>query len=299
MKVRDRYPEKHLQLASVERLKADLEYQELFDDVEATGARVDSVGLVAGRLWLIEYKVTVSAQMVRFAPTKGSCLESKISGTLGPLYRRENDRLAETCNRVWDRTNVPVFAIVAKSFSEAAIGELASLYAQRGEEWYFELKALQWNGERHSIAFEGKPSGPIEPDDYHLCTIEALIGRQPRRKNMNLANALVRAEAQGVGYLFAAFVEQARCFGIKLKPQIDSVSGSKTGGEPARILGCYFDKSSATEGLLVGFHQGAFQDHAMAIGAPSPIAGFMNTNRYLRTVEEVSELFAAIRSSKD
>ena len=132
---RIRYPEKRLQLASVASLMSERQYCELYDDAEATGARVDSIGILDGRLWLIEYKVHVHGPMVRHAPGKGSSLESKISGTLGPVYRRGADPVSQLCNGAWNRTSPPVFAIIAKSFSALAIEQLHELFAVSGHDW--------------------------------------------------------------------------------------------------------------------------------------------------------------------
>jgi hypothetical protein len=87
-----RYPEKTLQLTAIKWLKDHRGYREEYADEEARGARVDSVGLLEGRLALIEVKVTVGANVVEHAADRAHSLEAKIAGTLGPLYRREHNR---------------------------------------------------------------------------------------------------------------------------------------------------------------------------------------------------------------
>lgn len=292
---RTRYPEKRLQLASVASLTSALQYHELYDDAEATGSRVDSIGILDGRLWLIEYKVNVSGRMVRHTPGKGSNLESKISGTLGPIYRRSMDPVSQLCNGAWNRSSPPVFVIIAKSFSSSAIEQLHELYAERGQAWRFELVALAWDGIRHTPVFEGRPGSVGSTGHYDDCLVETQLTSQSRKKNMTMQQAKTRAEEVGVGELFAAFVTEARAYGVRLKCQIDSVSGAQHGHKPATILGCYFGRSNAAQGLHVGLENDAFALDAEALGKPAPIAGFIQSNRYLTSVDDVRLLFAALK----
>ncbi len=62
----ERYPEGRIQNAAVSWLTENWGYQEFFNDVGAVGARLDSAGVMRGRLVLIEVKVSVSEPMVRF-----------------------------------------------------------------------------------------------------------------------------------------------------------------------------------------------------------------------------------------
>src|SRR5688572_20126117 len=103
-----RYPEKALQLAAMHWLTSHWGYQERFADEEGRGARVDSVGLLDGRLALIEVKVGISPNIVDHRPDRSHSLESKVAGILGPLYRREREGVAELANRLWDRQRPPL-----------------------------------------------------------------------------------------------------------------------------------------------------------------------------------------------
>src|SRR4051794_3546477 len=106
-----RYPEKTLQLAAIKWLRDHQGYREEYADEEARGARVDSVGVLEGRLALIEVKITVRANVVEHAPDRAHSLEGKIAGTLRPLYRREHNAVACAANRVWDRRRPPLICI--------------------------------------------------------------------------------------------------------------------------------------------------------------------------------------------
>lgn len=290
-----RYPEKRLQLASVAELTRARHYHELYDDAEATGSRVDSIGMLDGRLWLIEYKVNVTGPMVRHAPGKGSNLESKISGTLGPLYRRSLDPVSKLCNAAWNRSSPPVFAIIAKSVSASAREQLRELYDERGQAWLFELVALEWDGKCHTTVFDGRLGSVGRASQYDGCLVETQQTSQARRKNMTLQQAMARAEDVGVGELFAAFVTEARTHGVRLKGQVDSVSGAQSGRNPATILGCYFGRSNATHGLHVGLENDAFALDVDALGAPAPIEGYIQSNRYLASIDDVRLLFEALK----
>lgn len=64
----ERYPEKRLQLEAIQWLRTHWHYEEHYSDEEARGNRMGSVGLIDGRLTLIEVKNSVSASLVAECP---------------------------------------------------------------------------------------------------------------------------------------------------------------------------------------------------------------------------------------
>jgi hypothetical protein len=92
------YPEKILQVEATAWLRAHWAYEEVLADAEAVGERVDSVGLLNGRLVMIEVKPAVYANIVDHAPDRPGSLGSKIAGALGPLYQRGGDRVSRPSN---------------------------------------------------------------------------------------------------------------------------------------------------------------------------------------------------------
>jgi hypothetical protein len=137
-----RYPEKRLQQAATDWLKHHWRYAEAFSDEEARGARIDSIGLLNGRLALIEVKVSIPADIVDHRADRSQSLESKIAGTLGSLYRREAGAVSETGNRLWDRQSPPLVAILAQEFSGRA--ELETMLTRRSADWRFDSERTRY-----------------------------------------------------------------------------------------------------------------------------------------------------------
>jgi hypothetical protein len=289
------YPEKRLQLASVAALKAELGYEELFDDVEAVGARIDSAGFVDGRLWLVEYKARIDGSIVRHAPNKGSSLESKISGTLGPLYSGADDHLSSLCNSAWNRQFAPTIAFIANSVSAPARHQLTLLHSELEDAWLFDLIVLQWDGSRHHCLLNLKTSAEISSSAFSQTTIEPLINRPNRTKPMTWHSAQARAKSIGLEDVFEGFVNAAKKHGIKFALQAHSLGGCLGNSSKLRVCGCYLDSSSLEKGLAIGLWRPAFDDTVAAIGSPAPKVGHLHFNRYLGSREEALAIFEALR----
>lgn len=289
-----RYPEKRLQQQSVSNLIATKGYQESLEDSEATGDRVDSAGLINGRLWLIEYKVNVTGPMVRHSPSRPSTIESKIAGALRSIYNRESNRLAWASNAVWDRTSKPIVSVIARSFSATAREEFARLFDERGDYWHFDLVVLAWNGKEHESVFEGQ-SADATPEDYDHSQIESLIGRQSRASNMTFGSALIRAGSLDLQDVFAAFIEMGKTKGVRWKFGRNSISGAIKRDRFQTILGCYFDGSTAKDGLLIGLDRPAFGSGVEHLGRPAAPEGYLNFNRYLGAVSDIAKLYNELR----
>ena len=88
------YVEQTLQLTAIRWLREHRGYSELLSDDMAVGDRVDSVGLMGGRILLVEVKPVVRAGDVRHAEDRPGSIESKIAGVLRALHAKEQDRVS-------------------------------------------------------------------------------------------------------------------------------------------------------------------------------------------------------------
>ena len=80
------YAEKTLQQAAIRWLSEHRGYSELLSDEEATGDRVDSVGLMDDRIHLVEVKPVMHAGVARHAGDRPGSIESKIAGVLRAIH---------------------------------------------------------------------------------------------------------------------------------------------------------------------------------------------------------------------
>jgi hypothetical protein len=296
-----RYPEKVLQKAAIQWLKDHRAYREEYADEEARGARMDSVGVLEGRLALIEVKVTVGANVVGHAPDRAHSLKAKIAGTLGPLYRGEHNSVASAAHRVWDRRRPPLVCILARSFSADGLSALSALLMRRAEAWLFDFAIWKWNGEE--IESLTSCVGLIAPPgSYEGVEVPILVGRTPREKPRALAELQAIANERGVGELFRQFVQAAPDYGFRVErgrwciTLTRSVEGYN---RPQTVLGAYLD-GAAGIGLNVGCWReliGVNEDELPGTRA-SKALGFLNTNRLLTAADEVNgflRIFGAVR----
>jgi hypothetical protein len=111
------YPEKRLQAAVIEWMLRSWKYTEMYSDAEATGSPMDSVGILDGRLLLIEVKLRINARIVDHDSERPQSLEGKIVGALRSLYGQVDDGFSATIRPWWDRRQPPVVIFLAKTYS--------------------------------------------------------------------------------------------------------------------------------------------------------------------------------------
>lgn len=246
--VEERFPEKRFQLAVVDWLSRHRGYVELFGDVEATGARVDSAGMRAGRALLIEFKLHVSLPMVRHADDRPGTLESKLAGVLSALYRKNPDPLSTAVNGTWDRSELPVFVIAAKSYSEEAERELTVLLSERADEWRFDWEV--WKGCPPLLIKAGAARASNRSRDYDTIDIPNLIGRVDRPSRRTVVELGEVAATHGAGELFEYFVARVHEEGYRASTS----SWVATFKRPGNLVACY-PNDGMTGQLIVGVDQ--------------------------------------------
>lgn len=285
-----RYPERHIQLPAILHLREARGYREVFDDVGAVGARFDSAGLIAERLYLIEVKATISAAIVAHAPDRASSIESKLAAVLGDLYGRANDALSRAANSVWDRRSRPVVVILAAKFTEDGLVELGELLSRRSTEWMFDFAVWQWRNGSLDTLVEGT-APETAPPDWGALAIPALMGRAPRAKARTLAELGQEAEKRGVRHLLDQFVAEAEKRGWRLNTGRWTVRALINGAKSEIICACYVESSGTEDGLCVGIDMDRYADLPELPGLSGPPSGFLNTNRLIRSDREMTQLF--------
>lgn len=286
-----RYPEQIVQRDSVAWLTGHSGYREVFADIAAVGARVDTVGVLAGRLLLAEVKVSVGPHMVDHRPDRPSSLESKIAGTLGPLYREEGDALTTAALAAWDRQQPPLIGLIASAYSPAGLEALEAMLNRRSREWLFDHVVWRWNGSSLERLLEAQISTP-QPTAYASLKIEPLVGRSARPRGRTLDELEALAGEQRSGDLFRSFRRLARERGLRLQPQRHGLTAAKKLTDRwVTVLGLYLDKSTevgvnvAISDEIPNIEEGALP------GSPGPIAGYLNINRIIANETEMIALF--------
>jgi hypothetical protein len=291
-----RYPEKALQQVAIDWVKQHWSYTETFSDEEARGARIDRIGLLHGKLTLIEVKVSVTAGIIEHRSDRSQSLESKIAGTLGPMYRREADAVADTANSLWDRKSPPLLVILAQDFSNLA--ELETMLIRRSADWHFDFAIWRGTGSLVEILANRKCPVPEPLPAYETIVVPCLVGRSPRERARSIGELIKIGEERGVGDLVSHLVRAAPTYGFILGTgrwtiALKSRVGSYT--HPQTVVGVYLDVSSPN-GLNVGCWCEAVGVNPDNLpGKPTRVAGYMNTNRIVTSVEEVDailEVFA-------
>lgn len=288
-----RYPEKAIQEAMTSWLREHWSFEPAFDDVEALGARFDSIGSIDGRLVLIEYKVGVSETIVRHAPDRPMSLESKIAGGLRSLYQRHGDAASNAANAVWDRRLPPLVVIAAERFSEPSIRVLETLLKERGDDWRFDWAAWRWSAGAVEELLRGSVAKRPSPEEYANLNLPQLVGRAPRASPRSL-DELVALAAPEEGSLLKQFAEGARNRGYRLRSGRTKLAIA--GERKARwvtVAAAYV--GSSRDGLNVGIDlaQAATPELVDSLPTAKP-AGFLNTNVQIGSSSDLARLFDAL-----
>ena len=248
--MKGRYPEAQLQQLCTDWL-LDRDFVQIFDDVSALGERVDSVGVLNGRLWLIEYKVTVPPGIIRHQSDRSMSLESKLAGALGPLYRREGDRLSVKANAEWDRSAPPVFVVATEQISEGSLQDLVTMLAGRAVEWRFHWQVWKWTGSEIITLAEGADDSGSTA--FAEVEVPRLLGRTPRAGPRTIAEMRALAEQRSAGLLFDVFVGEARRLGFRVSTQRTTLTATRLiAGRQVPCAAIYLGQASPVGALNIG-----------------------------------------------
>jgi len=293
------YIEKGIQLDAVAYLTSCFGYRELFSDAEATGARIDSAGLLAGRLHLIEVKPVIASNIVEHRDDRPGSLESKIAGALRQLYRGEPGP-GRTLAAAWTRETRPVIGFIAGRCTEDGRAALQAVLERRAPEWAFDYRVWHWRDGRLDELFGADHPEPMSPTAYDSISVPHLIGRRARASAPALADLRRLASERGVAALFDALLAGIVNRRLAVKRTQSGVSvhrRQKAGVLSPALLGAYLPPSR--QGALnVGFvPEWLGLDGAQLPGSPAPRAGFMNTNRFVTDPSDLELLLDRLRSA--
>lgn len=274
-------------------LSANWLFRPVFDDVEASGARFDSIGVMQKRLALIEYKVGVSEAIVRHQSDRPMSLEAKIAGGLRALYTNGPDDASVAANAVWDRQSPPLVAIAAERFSEPALQSLAAMLGQRGSDWSFDWAVWRWTGEATEELMRGKTARALPAEEYAALELPHLVGRAARAASRSLEELVALASPEE-GRLLTQFAKSGRASGYRFRLGRTKLALLSKREERWVIVAAAYVGASA-DGLNVGIDRGLAGNAALIddLEGARP-AGFLNTNVLVRSADDLRVLFAAI-----
>ncbi|SIR15335.1 hypothetical protein SAMN05880561_11412 [Rhizobium sp. RU33A] len=289
------YKEKSLQQAATTWMKRHWDYRELTSDEEAIGDRMDSIGWLKDELIAIEVKPVVHGGMVYHREDRGSSLEAKVACTLADLYTGVRGRQLDVIREHWSQLAPLSIGILAGSYSAQGLESLKSMLTSRAEEWHFNYRIIEWTGSEaieRATYDQARPPADLAWNDV---AVPKLVGRS-KRSTKTLEQVHAEAFKLGVNELFDACIGEAESAGFKVQPRPTGLKMTKARPDGTRgLLALFLDRSDPQNGINLGIDAAGF---ALAPGElperQAPRAGFLNSNRYLRTSSEIAELFEAL-----
>ncbi len=292
-----RYPEKHLQLAALAWAEVHLGYRPIADDVEATGDRMDAIGNIGEELIVIETKVTVSANTVPFSPARSGTIEPKIAATLDALYSGETRGQVGMIARYWNGKKPITFGVLAGHYP--GLSTLQDLLKRRSVEWKFNYRIWQWTGERIDELAQSFLHDGVERAQLAAISFPVMVARPIRKLPLTFADLEDLAEKRGVSEVFRAIVRDARAHQMKLVLRPSGVALRLPGVAGSQWCAIFVESADAANGINCGIYAEVFVRAGLSLpGVAAPDAGFLNTNRYIRTGNDVAALFAPFRDRR-
>ncbi len=289
------YKEKSLQQAATTWMKRHWDYRELTSDEEATGDRMDSIGFLQGELIAIEVKPNVYGGMVYHREGRGSSLEAKVACTLADLYTGVRGRQLDVIREHWSQSAPLSIGILAGSYSAQGLEALKSMLTSRAEEWCFNYRIIEWTGSEAIDRAAYNQASPPADLDWHGVTVPRPVGRS-KRSTKTLEQVRAEAFKRGVNELFNACIGEAESAGFKVQPRPTGLKMTKARSDgTCGLLALFLDRSDPQNGINLGIDAAGFALAPDELpGRQAPRAGFLNSNRYLRTSREIAEMFEAL-----
>jgi hypothetical protein len=286
-----RYPERGVQAGAVAWLTNNAAYTECFCDIAAVGARMDTVGSLAGRLLLAEVKVIVGLGIVEHRPDRSMSLEAKIANTLAGLYAGGDDPLSVSARSVWDQSAPPLIGIIAVSYSAPALSALETMLTKRSHEWLFDWVIWRWQDPELAALKEGQATS-VSAHGYADLAVPRLTGRTPRAARLGRHALEALAETLGCAAHVQAFTSEATNRGMRITRGRKSLTAAKkVGNKWVTVLGLYLDGSTAASANVGVSDELAQLDRKQLPGASAPAEGYLNINRWIATPREMTLMF--------
>lgn len=286
------YKEKILQQAAVDWMRRHWDYRELASDEEATGDRMDSVGWLGCELIAIEVKPRIYGGMVYHRENGGSSLEAKVACTLADLYAGVRGGQLDILQEHWKRSAPISIGILTGDFSAEGLKQLESMLASRAAAWHFNYRIMQWTGADVIQRAASQRACPPLGLAWHTLSVPRPVGRV-KRSHKSMDEVRADAISRGVGELFDACVAEATEVGFSIQPRPTGLKLKRTyPSGSVGLLAIFLDRSNRGTGLNFGIDTAGLALKPEDLpGRPAPRAGFLNCNRYLGTLGEITDLF--------
>lgn len=286
------YPEKRLQLAALSWAKDNLGYRSIADDVEATGAPFDAIGTLGGNVVLIETKTDILPATVRYDPRATGTIEPKIARALLAVYRGDADGQAGIINRAWKRGDPLAVIILAGNFSDSGLRELSAMLAERSQEWFFNYRVWRWTGQNIEELFQNTISEIPNNFDWSSIIIPEMIAKPSRNKPASLHKLQAAAAERGVLNIFSAILERSNKLEMKQTRRVTGIN-LHTPAKHETWCSIFLFNSDSSNGINCGIYADLYDESGCPLpGTWAPRSGFMNTNRFIKSIADVEKLFA-------
>jgi hypothetical protein len=278
-----------VQIPAIAWLKKNWGYQELrsAEDDQAWGAPIDSVGLMQGRTFLIEFKTSVSGGDFTHSVSSSSSIEKKIARTLAGVYGNRNDYNFSVIRTNWECAAPLVFVLLAASFTSRGLEETESKLRLRGSEWKFDYRIWQWDGyEVREVASGRDLQQPLTREDYAGVRIPHLVGRSDRLSPPPQTQHRQEAARKNILHIFDHMVSRAKELGYRISTTGSGLTLLAKGPARKRVgsISLFVTESSAENGMLCRLPP-AREDQLP--GAPAPRVGpYLEAYRFIRTIDE-------------
>ena len=242
----ERYREKNdVHLPILRSLETLGRYQEIWGDPEATGARVDSVGVLDGLPTAIEFKVSVAAGDAWFEPNGAWSVEAKLSGTLLPLYGGQMDPVSSAIRASGFGERPLTFVLAASRYADGVIDELEKMLIRRSNDWIFRYQVWRWDGSQIDVLLNG---GTAISCAWPEIQLPRQVPRSKPRVRLGL-EGMRQALGPGRSSIFDDVIETACRRGWKIV-FVGRSAVVRVGGTPIATI--YATDGTAHSGLIVG-----------------------------------------------
>jgi hypothetical protein len=251
-------------------------------------------------VYLIEFKDTVSGGSIFYEGSRGSSIEKKMCTVLRNLYQDANDRVTRAVSS-WDRRREPVFMLVANHYTERARAELGQLLKARARQWQFAYQIVEWTGQKAVSIMNTEPSVGDESARRLISFPEMPSTAPPRPKPISIETCKQYARREGLEAVFDAFLGRLRQFDARRTARQTNIGFAfpdRTQGSRRTLIALWPSHFERGKGILISYWQDGLRKafpSARQIdfdkelpGRPGPIVGYLNSHRYLLSVEDVA-----------
>ena len=287
------YHEKRLQIAALAWAHNHFGYRAIADDVEATGDPMDAIGMLGNELVAIETKVDVHKGTVWFNPKVSGTIEPKIAKTLAGLYRGETHGQVGVIESHWERDVPLTIIILAGNYSATGLKALLAMLDLRSKEWHFRYRVWRWAvGHIEEVARATSNDAPVDLN-WASISVPEMTARPPRSQPATMEELREIAIQGRMLETFDAIVARSRDLKMKRTRRVSGFNLHTGGAVHSLWCSIFVTEGDLSNGLNCGVDAELFTRVGLPLpGTNAPRAGYMNTNRFIRSNDDVNALFA-------